>query len=90
MLERKGMPQGGFKSAAGQAAYWRMQYESAIGALADLIAEHRETVESQETLIADERERIAQGIEALHYPEAVFAREVQRDAARIARGGGDE
>ena len=35
----KGRPQGGMKSDAGQAAYWRMQWESAIGALADLIAE---------------------------------------------------
>lgn len=38
-------PQGGMKSEAGRAAYWRMQYESAIGALADLIAENTENVE---------------------------------------------
>lgn len=31
------------KSEMGKSAYWRMQYESAIGALADLIAEHTET-----------------------------------------------
>jgi hypothetical protein len=41
------------KSAAGQAAYWRMQWESAIGALADLIAEHTETVEELERLKAE-------------------------------------
>ena len=40
-----GRPQGGMKSEAGKAAYWRMQYESAIGALADLIAENTENVE---------------------------------------------
>lgn len=33
------------KSEAGRAAYWRMQYESAIGAMADLIAENTENVE---------------------------------------------
>lgn len=39
-----GRPQGGMKSEAGRAAYWRMNYESAIGALADLIAENTENV----------------------------------------------
>jgi hypothetical protein len=52
---RKGRPQGGMKSEAGQAAYWRMQWESAIGALADLIAEHTETVEELERLRAESR-----------------------------------
>lgn len=41
-----GRPQGGMKSDAARAAYWRMNYESAIGALADLIAEHTELVEA--------------------------------------------
>lgn len=50
MADRVGRPQGGMKSEAGKAAYWRMQHESAIGALADLIAEHRELVESIEAL----------------------------------------
>ena len=49
----KGRPQGGMKSDAGQAAYWRMQWESAIGALADLIAEHTE--------MADELKRVREG-----------------------------
>ena len=48
-----GRPQGGAKSDAGRAAYWRMQWESAIGALADLIAEHTETVEELERLRAE-------------------------------------
>ena len=39
-----GRPQGGFKSDRAKAAYWRMQYESVIGALADLIAENTENV----------------------------------------------
>lgn len=42
---RPGRPQGGLKSEAGKAAYWRMNYESAIQALADLIAENTENVE---------------------------------------------
>jgi hypothetical protein len=41
----KGRPQGGMRSPEGQSTYWRMRWESAIGALADLIAEHTETVE---------------------------------------------
>jgi hypothetical protein len=41
------------KSEAGQAAYWRMQWESAVGALADLIAEHTETVEELDRLRAE-------------------------------------
>lgn len=45
MSETIGKPQGGMKSEFGKAAYWRMQYESAIGALADLIAENTENVE---------------------------------------------
>jgi len=45
MSEHGGRPQGGMKSEEGKAAYWRMQYESAIGALADLIAENTENVE---------------------------------------------
>lgn len=49
----EGRPQGGFKSEKGQAAYWRMQWESAIGALADLIAEHSETVEELKRLKAE-------------------------------------
>lgn len=49
---RKGRPQGGMLSDAGRAAYWRMQWESAIGALADLIAEHTETVAELERLRA--------------------------------------
>lgn len=48
-----GKPQGGMKSEAGRAAYWRMQWESAIGALADLIAEHTETVEGLERVKAE-------------------------------------
>lgn len=48
-----GRPQGGMKSELGRAAYWRMQYESAIGALADLIAEHAETVEELDRLRAE-------------------------------------
>lgn len=47
-----GRPQGGMKSAEGRAAYWRMNYESAIGALADLIAENTENVEEIERLRA--------------------------------------
>lgn len=39
-----GRPQGGMKSEMGKAAYWRMNYESAIQALADLIAENTENV----------------------------------------------
>lgn len=39
-----GKPQGGMKSEMGKAAYWRMNYESAIQALADLIAENTENV----------------------------------------------
>jgi hypothetical protein len=50
--ERKGRPQGGMKSEEGRAAYWRMQWESCIGALADLIAEHTETVAEVERLQA--------------------------------------
>lgn len=53
MSERIGRPQGGMKSEAGQAAYWRMQWESAVGALADLIAEHTQTVEECEASKAD-------------------------------------
>lgn len=44
MSEQIGRPQGGMKSEAARAAYWRMNYESAIGALADLIAENTENV----------------------------------------------
>lgn len=40
-----GKPQGGMKSEMGKAAYWRMNYEAAIQALADLIAENTENVE---------------------------------------------
>lgn len=40
-----GRPQGGMKSGAARSAYWRMNYESAIQALADLIAENTENVE---------------------------------------------
>lgn len=40
----EGRPQGGMKSAVGRAAYWRMQFESCQGALADLIAENTENV----------------------------------------------
>ena len=54
-----GRPQGGMKSDAGRAAYWRMQHESAIGALADLIAEHTE----QRAAVAEE---IAQAISDEH------------------------
>jgi hypothetical protein len=64
MSADRGRPQGGAKSEAGRAAYWRMQYESAIGALADLIAEHTETVETFADLRAkvdDLRERASQG-----------------------------
>lgn len=56
-----GRPQGGFKSDKAKAAYWRMQYESVIGALADLIAENtenvtaiREALESLDNLCAAE------------------------------------
>ena len=49
----KGRPQGGMLSEEGRAAYWRMQWESAIGALADLIAEHTETVEELARLRAE-------------------------------------
>lgn len=52
----QGRPQGGMLSEEGRAAYWRMQWESAIGALADLIAEHAETVEELEHLRADREE----------------------------------
>lgn len=54
-----GKPQGGMKSEMGQVAYWRMQWESCIGALADLIAEHTETVEelAKERRRADDAER---------------------------------
>ena len=45
MSGREGMPQGGMKSEMGKAAYWRMNYESAIQALTDLIAENTENVE---------------------------------------------
>ena len=45
MSEYVGRPQGGFKSDRAKAAYWRMQYESVIAALADLIAENTENVE---------------------------------------------
>lgn len=50
MADVTGRPQGGMKSEEGKAAYWRMQYESAVGALADLIVEHRETIEQIEDL----------------------------------------
>lgn len=57
----QGRPQGGMKSETGRAAYWRMQYESVIGALADLIAENtenvaaiREALESLDDLCASE------------------------------------
>lgn len=50
-----GKPQGGWRSEAGRAAYWRMRWESAVGALADLIAEHTETVDEMSAL----RERLA-------------------------------
>lgn len=53
MSEHVGRPQGGLRSDAGRAAYWRMQWESAIGALADLIAEHTETVEECAALRAE-------------------------------------
>lgn len=49
----KGLAQGGMKSEAGKAAYWRMQYESAIGALADLIAENTENVEAIRAVLAE-------------------------------------
>jgi len=52
-----GRPQGGMKSEMGKAAYWRMQYESAIGALADLIAENTENVEEMERLRAQVAEQ---------------------------------
>jgi len=60
-----GNPQGGMKSEAGRAAYWRMQHESAIGALADLIAEHTETVDEVErlTTIAGSAQRMLDDIE---------------------------
>ena len=51
--EPKGRPHGGAKSEAGRAAYWRMQYESAIGALADLIAENTENVEAIRAVLAE-------------------------------------
>ena len=41
-----GKPEGGMKSEAGRSDYWRMQHESAIGALADLIAENTANVET--------------------------------------------
>jgi len=50
---RRGRPQGGAKSEAGRAAYWRMQWESSIGALADLIAEHTETVEAVRNVLRE-------------------------------------
>lgn len=40
------------KTEVGRAAYWRMQWESAVGALADLIAEHTETVDALRALEA--------------------------------------
>jgi hypothetical protein len=58
MSEPVGRPQGGFKSEAGKAAYWRLQHESAIGALADLIAEHTETVETHQRAMADLRAQV--------------------------------
>lgn len=48
-----GRSQGGMLSDGGRAEYWRMQWESAIGALADLIAEHTETVDELERLRAE-------------------------------------
>ena len=45
-----GRPQGGMKSDAARATYWRLQWESCIGALADLIAEHTETVDELKAL----------------------------------------
>jgi hypothetical protein len=47
-----GRPEGGMKSEGGRATYWRMQWESAVGALADLIAEHTETVDALRALEA--------------------------------------
>jgi hypothetical protein len=52
-----GRPQGGFKSDKARAAYWRMQYESAVGALADLIAENTENVELMREVVLDFKER---------------------------------
>lgn len=40
-----GKREGGMKSEMGRAAYWRMNYETAIQALADLIAENTENVD---------------------------------------------
>jgi len=47
-----GRPQGGFRSDKGRAAYWRMQYESAIGALSDLIAENTENIDALRRVVA--------------------------------------
>jgi hypothetical protein len=47
-----GRVRGGMKSEMGKAAYWRMNYESAIQALADLIAENTQNVEALKRLIA--------------------------------------
>lgn len=76
-----GKPQGGMKSDAGRAAYWRMQWESAVGALADLIAENTENyerAEAAEQREADLRRKVA-AIEALHRPIRVYD-ECEHDA----------
>lgn len=72
-----GRPQGGMKSEVGRAAYWRMQHESAIGALADLIAENtenvtaiREALESLDLLCVGE-ERHGDSIRAHEVRDAV-------------------
>ena len=72
-----GKPQGGMKSALGRAAYWRMNYESAIQALADLIAENTENVtairdalESLDDLCANE-DRHGETIRAHEVRDAV-------------------
>lgn len=80
-MSRPGRPQGGAQSEAGKAAYWRMQYESAIGALADLIAEHTETVESITNLKTKVEERLVEAEQILDPHDAWLAmayREVLR------------
>ena len=49
----KGRPQGGMKSDAGQAAYWRMQWESAIGALAVVAVEQVAAADQREQFVLD-------------------------------------
>lgn len=91
-----GTPQGGMLSEVGKAAYWRMQWESSIGALADLIAEHTETV----TELADLKRAVSHtpdecaGVgqcefhemaETLAEAQARLAKvEVERDTAKAA------